>query len=432
MSSATSAPAPARFRWRPRGYLLVGAGAIFLIVAVAVRDSVLVLLAVPLLVAPVAAALVATRPSPRATLAWQSTGTSGEVRVTGELRGTPPSTTDDLTVAFERPADLIEEAPPRVEWWPGSVRFELRWRAPRPTVRVLPPPRVLWQDPIGLVERPAEGSRPGLPVERYPLDLYQLGAVRLERTRQITGRTRTHLIGTSGEYFGIRNATPNEPPRRINWRASARSGRWLANEYEVERTGDLLLLLDTRPTELGEIVDERFLGVARAAATGIAGAFLRQKSRVGYAAFGEFLEATPLSTGRTQGVRIRQAIRATRRSRVEGPSERCAVSLRRYFAPGVTTLLLSTLAGDAACDLVVHLRHRGYPVVVLNPSWRALVARRSSLSPREDALATRLAHLERRVRLATTRVYASVVDWEDLSSLGDLGNILQRPSRGRW
>jgi uncharacterized protein (DUF58 family) len=420
-----------RFRWLTRGYLLAGSGAAFLVLAISARDPVLVLIAIPLLVAPVAAALAAPRPSPSASLAWQATGESGEVRVRGEIRGSPPASTDDLTVTFQVPADLVEEAPARVEWGPGAIRFELRWRSTRPTIQTIPPPAIIWRDPIGLVERPADGRRAPLAVERYPLDLYQVGAVRLERTRLLPGRTQTRYVGTSGEFFGIRAATWDEPPRRINWRASARSGRWLANEFEIERTGDLIILIDRRPSVLGEVVDERFLGVARAAATGIAGAFLRQKARVGYATFGEFLAATPLSSGRTQGVRIRTAIRATRRSAVDGPSERCAVSFRRYFPPGVTTLLISSLGGDSACDLVVYLRRRGFPVVVLNPAWRALVARRSLLTEQEDALATRLGHLERRMRLAATRVHATVVDWEDLTSLGDLGHRLHRPVGAR-
>ncbi|MGB6501790.1 MAG: DUF58 domain-containing protein [Thermoplasmata archaeon] len=424
-------PAEHRFRWRTRGYLLAGAGAAFLVLAIAARDPVMILIAVPLLIAPVAAALAGPRPAPRAALAWQSSGDSGAIRIRGEIRGAPPSSTNDLMVTFEVPADLTEEAPARVEWFPGRIRFELKWRSPRPTIQKIPPPKILWRDPIGLVERPADGPRSSLQVERYPLDLFRLGALRLERTRLLPGKTQTRYVGSAGEFFGIRNASWNEPPRRINWRASARSGRWLANEFEIERTGDLIILIDRRPTVLGAEVDERFLGVARAAATGIAGSFLRQKARVGYATFGEFVAATPLSSGRTQGVRIRQAIRGTRRSPVEGPSERCAVSFRRYFPPGVTTLLISSLGGDAACDLVVYLRRRGFPVVVLNPSWRALLARRSSLSEREDALATRLGHLERRMRLSATRVFATVVDWEDLSSLGDLGQRLQRPVPGR-
>ncbi|HTP53841.1 MAG TPA: DUF58 domain-containing protein [Thermoplasmata archaeon] len=428
--SPGAAEAPG-FHWRTRGYLFAGAGAVFLVLAIAARDAVLVLLAVPLLVAPVASALASPRPMPRAALAWRSVGVAGEVRIVGEVKGDPPRSTDDFSLAFERPADLSEERPPRVEWWPGAVRFELRWSSPRPTVQVVPAPSIVWHDPIGLVERGATGPRAALVVERYPLDLHRLGAVRLERTRQLPGKSRTRNIGVTGEFFGIREATRNEPPRRINWRASARSGKWLANEFEVERTGDLIVLIDARPTILGEVLDERFLGVARAAATGISGAFLRQKTRLGYASFGEFLDAVPLSTGRTQGVRIRRAIRATRRGAVEGPSERCAVSLRRFYPAGVTTILLSSLGGDAACDLVVHLRHRGYPVVVLNPSWRSLVPPKTTLPPREDALSGRLAHLERQMRLVATRAYASVVDWEDLTSLGDLALLLQRPDRRR-
>ncbi|MGP8077256.1 MAG: DUF58 domain-containing protein [Thermoplasmata archaeon] len=423
-------PAP-RFRWRSRAFLLAGGGAAFLVVAVATGDPILVLIAIPLLVAPVAVALAASRPFPRVALAWQATGSGGVILIHGEFRGTPAPATDDLVLSFGVPADLTPVAPPRVEWWPGAVRFELKWHSPRPTVQPIVPPGVVWQDPIGLVERPAWGPRPPLVVERFPLDLYRLGAVRLDRTRQLPGRTQTRRIGISGEFFGIRNATPNEPPRRINWRASARSGRWLANEYEVERTGDLVLLIDTRPSVFGEGMDERFLGVARAAATGVSGAFLRQKARVGFASFGEFLEAVPLSTGRTQGYRLRQAIRATQRSAVEGPSERCGVSFRRYYPPGVTTLLISSLGGDSASELVVHLRRRGYPVVVLNPSWRALAPRSTGLAGREDALATRLGHLERRMRLAATRAHALVVDWEDLTSLADLGQTLHHPTRGR-
>ncbi len=434
MSPPPAPPPP--LVWRRRGYLLTGAGAAFLVLAVVllglgVRDPVMILVAVPLLVAPIAAAITSPRPAPTVALAWRATGGSGDVRIAGVLSVNPPSASDDLTLSFPRPSELTEVRRPRVGWFPGSVRFDLAWRSDRPVLEAVRPPAATWTDPMGVVGRPIRLATAPLIVERFPLELLKLGAVRLERTRQLPGRTRTRQIGLSGEYFGIRPAAPDEPPRRINWRASARAGTWLANEFEVERTGDLLLLIDTRPSSLGPAIDDRFLGVARAAATGVATAFLRQKARVGYASFGEFLETVPLGSGRTQSVRIRNAIRTTRRSTVVGPSERCAVSARRFYPGGVTTLLLSTLAGDDACDLVAHLKHRGYPTIVLNPSWHALAPRRPVLSSREADLATRLANLERRMRLAATRVYASVVDWEDLGSLGELAHLLSRPVRRR-
>ncbi|HTW56142.1 MAG TPA: DUF58 domain-containing protein [Thermoplasmata archaeon] len=426
-----TAPPPETFRWRSRSYLLAGAGAIFLLFAVVERDPVLVLVAVPVLVAPVAAALTAPRPTPTGDLEWQTVGSDHDVRIAGAFRTDPASAADDVTLTFVRPTSLAETAPARIEWWPGGVRFDLRWNAPRPVVERIPPPVASWRDPLGLAEEQVGGRRSELIVERYPLDLMRLGALRVDRTHVMPGRSPTRRIGATGDFFGIRQAAPNEPPRRINWRASARAGRWLANEYEVERTGELLILIDTRPTGLGPVADARFLGVARAAAIGITRAFLRQKVRVGYAEYGEFLHAVPLGSGRTQEARVRRAVLATWASTVEGPSERCAVGMRRYYPSGLSVLLLSTLGGDAAVELVFYLRRRGYPVVVLNPAWRSLLPHHQALSARAEAVALRLSQVERRMRLAAIRAYASVVDWEDLGSLGDLAYVLQQPVRRR-
>jgi uncharacterized protein (DUF58 family) len=411
--------------------LLAGAGSVFLLFALLERDPVLVLVAVPLLVVPIASALAAPRPAPSAALAWSVSGNGAEVRILGVVRGTPPGSTDDMMPTFARPSSLTETAPTRVEWWPGAIRFDLRWATARPVLERVPPPSLTWKDPLGLAEQKVGGSPRELLVQRYPLDLIRLGALRLDRTNLLPGRSPTRRVGATGDYFGIRLALPNESPRQINWKASARAGRWLANEYEVERTGELALLIDTRPSGLGVVGDARFLGVARAAAVGISRAFLQQKMRVGYAAFGEFLQAIPISTGRNQELRIQRAVLATWGSATEGPSERCAVSLRRYYPPGLNILLLSSLASDAAVELVYYLRRRGYPVLVLNPAWRALTPRDRPLPARTASLAARLNQLDRRMRLSAIRSFAAVVDWEDLASLGDLAYVLRQPVRRR-
>ncbi len=419
---------PAGFRWRSRGLLLAAGGVAYLVAAIALKDSVLILIATPLLVAPLATALLAPRPAPRAELTWEEVGPWDQVRIEGSVRGRPAAAMHDVTVALESPPDLPERPFRRVEHRAGEMRFEMRWNSPYPSVEIVPPPEVAWRDPIGLVERPVEVEGRELVAERYPLDLFRRGAVRFERSWPISGATRAHQAGTSGEFYEIRPAAPSESPRRINWWASARRGRWLANDFELERKVDVIVLVDTRPTELGEVADERFLAVARAAATSISLTFLTEKARVGYARFGEFLEAVPLSGGRMHGLRIREAIRTTRRSPVDSPSERCAYSLRRFYPPRVTTVLLSSLAGEDAFDLVAFLRRRGYPVIVLNPTWRSLLPRRTTLPPREDALAARLSHLERRMVLRATRTQATVVDWEDFSNLRDFAFWIQHPN----
>jgi|HubBroStandDraft_1064217.scaffolds.fasta_scaffold01437_11 uncharacterized protein (DUF58 family) len=417
------------FRWRARAYLLFGAGAVLLVVGIALPNPAPLLLAVPILLAPVAAAFLGPRTAPDARLEWKVEGAGTEVRITGTASVEPPTDANDLMVEFSVPPGLEETAPPEIERDPQLVRFSLRWQARDPVVTAVPVPRLAWRDPAGLVERSVRWDPPDLMVERYPPQLVDIGSVRLERTIPLPGETASRRIGASGEFFGIREATPTEPPSRINWKASARAGRLLANEYEVERTGDVLLLIDARPSSLGPATDARLLSLAVAGAYGIAESFLREKARVGLGVFGEFLQAVPLASGKTQRIRLRRALLAVRLTSEPGPSERCAIALRRYFPPGVTTILLSSLADDTTSHLVPYLRRRGFPVVVLSPSYLPTLAATRTLSDEEEELVARFAHLLRRHRLAQVWRDAPVVDWEEYWSLDGLVDLLSRPGR---
>jgi uncharacterized protein (DUF58 family) len=422
------APPPPPLRWRARAYLLVGAGTVLLLLAIAARDPIPVFVAVPLLVAPVAAGLGSPSSSRPVSLRWSDEGTGRKVELTGTLSGEASARPDDWVVEFAQPLPLPEAAPPDVARGPGGLRFRLHWTAPEPTVVRIASPSAVWRDPMGLVERPLPGERPDIVVERYPPELLRLGAIRLERTLLLPGETQSRRLGASGEFFGIRDAAPNEPPRRINWVASARAGHLVANDFQLDRSADLLILLDCRPTPLGPALDSRLLGISRAAAQGIVDSCLRAKLRVGYATFGEFAACVPLSSGRIHQARLHRAILATQRSSVEGPSERCAVSLRRFYPPSLTTLLLSPLVGESSLDLVPHLKRRGFPVVVLSPSPLPVSPQLVSIPAEDEALAARLGRLERREQLATAWLHAPVVDWDEYWSLAGLVRMLRRPA----
>jgi uncharacterized protein (DUF58 family) len=421
-------PAPrAPLRWRPRAYLLVGIGVALVFFAVGTHDPVPIFVAVPLLVAPLAAGLAAPTAALAAPLKWADEGSGPRVDLTGTLDGSPAADLEDWVVSIDPDGPLPQAAAPTVEVSRGRFQFTLHWVAPEPTLLRVSAPSIHWRDPTGLVEREVGGDRPDLLVERYPPELLRLGAIRLERTVLLPGETRSHRLGASGEFFGIREAGPTDPPSRINWKASARAGRRLANDFELDRSADLLILMDTRPTPLGPTLDDRLLGISRAGALGVANACLREKLRVAYATFGEFVDGVPLSMGRVHQLRVHEAILATRRASVEGPSERCAVSLRRLYPSQVTTLLVSPLVGDSALELVPHLRRRGFPVVVLSPSPLPLDPRLPPLMPVEERLAARLGRLERRQRLSETWFHAPVVDWEDFWSLTGLVRMLRAP-----
>ena len=428
--TAPAAPPPS-LRWTPLSHLLLATGVLLLVLGVALRAAVPIFVALPLVIAPVAAALSGPRRALPARLTWEAYGAEAEVTIRGKVQGSPGGDLRDVVVEFARPRDLVESAPPTVVRDDGTLRFELHWRAPYPTIAVVEPPEIAWLDPVGVVLRSVVGRGERLTVERYPPELLRLGAVRLDRVLALPGETRSRRVGAAGEFFGIQEAAPTDPPRRINWRATARRGRLLVNEFELDRTGDVLLLIDVRPTRLGADTDEVLLGAARAAAVGIASSFAREKARIGYASFGEFIDVVPLASGRGHRFRVHEAIRTTRPSAVAGPSERCAATLPRFFPPGVTTILISSLTGDADSDLVVHLRRRGFPTIVLSPSPAQLLATERPLAPADERLAERLERLARRQRLARVWNHAPVVDWEDFWSLGGFVRLLRGPGRRR-
>ena len=422
-----TAPASRSLRWRPLASVVLAASVVLMLAGVIARNPVPLFLALPLLLAPVAAAVLGPRSAPEVRVDLSVSGAAEEVRVEGSVVPAPDLDARDLIVEVTRPAGLTGASVPQLERTRRKVSFRVGWVAPEPTIVEIDPPSVVWRDPMGLVERETVSSAERVVVARYPPELLRIGAVRLERTTALPGETRSRRVGESGEFHGIRLARPEDPPNRINWRASARAGRPLANEYDLDKTGDILLVLDARPTPLGPKVDDHLFSIVRAAALGLSDAFLSVKARVGVGVFGEFLDVVPLATGRTQRIRIESMLRQSRLSSVAAPAERCAVSVRRHFPPGLTVVVFSSLSDDPSTDLTPYLRRRGYPVVVLSPSPAPLVASLSWLSAEDEALARRLANLVRRARIARAWQDAPVIDWDDYWSLGRFVDFVRRP-----
>ena len=429
-----SAPPPTGRRdLRAPALVAIGGGALLLVLAVVVGSPLAVFAALPLLMAPVAALSAAPTDTAVADLRWSVDGGGAEVIVRGTVRPQAPLTTERLALRIFRPPSLVEVAPPRLVRTPEEIGFTLTWRAPFPFLSTLARPEVVWRDPLGLVEVVVGMTTPALKIERFPPEASRLGTVKLPHTTPQPGEIRSRHLGAAGDFFSVRAAGPTDTPRQINWRATARTGRLLANDFYLERTGDLVLLLDLRPSSLGAERDAVLLSIACAGALGIASGFLSEKARVGVGLFDEFLTAVPLGAGRLQRYRIAQALQKARLAETPGPSERLAVSMRRYFPPGVTTVLLSPLADDEALVVVSHLRRRGYPTVVLSPSPIPLLVPPTGTGTPEDEVALRLLRLVRRHRIGEAWREGAVVDWDDYWSLGPFVRFLStppRPSRG--
>ncbi|MHB1435282.1 MAG: DUF58 domain-containing protein [Thermoplasmata archaeon] len=418
----------ARDGWSLRAVLLFAGGGILAAAAVALRDPAPLFAAVPLLVAPLVVALLLPREPLRIRAGWTTDRAGAAPTLELDWSAGPGIDPDDLHWS------LPEPRPGR--WAPGPLpdprgsgrSASFRLRLERPTVAAVPLPDFFWEDPIGIYRRTATAEGDPLVLEWYPPTLARAGNLRLHRTVPRPGEVRSRAVGPSGEFYGLREAGPLDGPRQINWRATARLGRPVANDYAVDRTGDVVLLLDLRSTPLGPDGDAQAASVVRAGALALTDLFLRERARVAVAIYREFLEATPLAAGRHQRYRIRELLIAPDPRVPDGPDERCAVSMRRHYPGGVTTILLTPLASPDPRPLVLHLRRRGFPVVILSPSPLALDHDRAGLPEAELALADRLDRLVRRETVATLWGEAPTIDWDRFDSLEPLLEFLRRPA----
>jgi uncharacterized protein (DUF58 family) len=99
--------------------------------------------------------------------------------------------------------------------------------------------------PLGLsrVHHPAGAE---LQLRVYP-DLVSARALVTRLRRDLAGhagRAARGALGLGTDFESVREYTPDDDIRQLNWRASARMGRPMSNQYRLERDRDVVCLID--------------------------------------------------------------------------------------------------------------------------------------------------------------------------------------------
>ena len=142
--------------------------------------------------------------------------------------------------------------------------------------------------PLGLV-RVSHPSGEALGVRVYP-DLVTAHALIARLRRELAGHPGKFARGPLGlgtEFESIREYTPDDDIRQLNWRATARMGRPMSNQYRVERDRDLVCLLDTGRLMSAPIGERTMLDASLDAVTMLALAADELGDRCGAIAFDE-------------------------------------------------------------------------------------------------------------------------------------------------
>ena len=142
---------------------------------------------------------------------------------------------------------MRQAAPQSVEIEPreGDGRLEASVTARRRGRHVLPPVAARATGPLGLARWDHKGdSHADLRV--FP-DMHMARRLALAVARgrfRDQGVTARGPLGLGTEFELIREYQPDDDIRQVNWRATARLGRPMSNQYRLEQDRDLLLLID--------------------------------------------------------------------------------------------------------------------------------------------------------------------------------------------
>ena len=248
---------------------------------------------------------------------------------------------------------------------------------------------------------------PGLVRHRVRLDgaqairiLPDLGALEnaddlAVRARSIdVGLRRLRRRGAGTEFESLREYNAGDAFRDIDWKATARRGRVMVAQYEVERSQQVIVAIDAGRLMAARLGDRRKLDYAVGAALGIAGLARRAADRVGVHAFAATTRATVRpAAGPAAAAAIVEALADVEPQLDESDYERAALELRRTYHKRSLIVVFTDLFDPVASSSVLAslgLLVRRHLVLVALMNDAALVDALAA-EPRDVATAYRAA-----------------------------------------
>jgi uncharacterized protein (DUF58 family) len=237
-----------------------------------------------------------------------------------------------------------------------------------------------WRSTLGLLLRQATFAA-SAPVKVYPnlVDVrkYDL-LLRRNRLWEI-GLRSTRLLGRGSEFERLRDYSPDDDYRRINWQATARRGKPISVEFETERSQTVIALLDTGRMMRSPVGDVAKLDYAINAVLLLAYVAAQKGDRVGLLAFDDAPHTwvAPRS-GKAQFHRLLAQLYAVESQPVEPDYTAAVAYVATKQAKRSLVLLFSDLTGalytQTLAAQLAHLqrRHLVLLVTLRDPTVQAL------------------------------------------------------------
>lgn len=394
----------------PRLAAYAGLAAIGLVVGIAAGRIELVALAAPFALAAALGAAGRRDPAVAGTLTLdRERALEGEeVRARIQLAGGVGAGRVDVLLGL--PEELSSTGTPRGVR-PGAAPVDVLVRCERWGAFGIGPVLIRARDALGFHVWEGElGARQSLRV--YPsVETLQALLEPLE-TQVYVGNQVARTRGDGIEFADIREWTPGDRLRRVNWRASARRGDLWVNDQHPERNTDIVLFLDA-------FTDVRLrtrgtLDLTVRAAASLAHRYLQRKDRVGLVTFGGYLSWLLPASGTRQLYRIVDSLLQLD-VQMSFAMKNIDVLPPRTLPAKALVLAITPLLDPRSTAALIDLRARGYDLVAVEVSPVPFV------QPHDDELSQLSYRLWRLSRDALRRRYeragVPVVAWTDGQAL---------------
>ncbi|HET9324245.1 MAG TPA: DUF58 domain-containing protein [Gaiellaceae bacterium] len=352
----------------PKLTAYAGLAAFGLLAAVALGRPELAVLAAPFALVPALGLTLARVPSFRAwsTIEAERTVEGGEVPFELELRSESGLLHVEVAAVLPPGAHVAEAPHPALVRLGARQSVELDWRivCGRWGAYTLGEAVVRCTDPLALFvyEQRLGDARP---LKVYPSAERLRAALRPLSTQPSAGNQVARERGDGIEFADLRPFVHGDRLRRVNWRATARSGELWVNELHPERNTDVVLFLDTFVE--ARRGDAGTLDLAVRAAATLAEQYLAHRDRVGLVVFGGILNWLTPATGIVQRYRIVDAL-LDAEIMLSYAWKDIDVVPRRTLPPQALVVALSPLLDERALAALADLRRRGFDVAVIEIS----------------------------------------------------------------
>lgn len=222
------------------------------------------------------------------------------------------------------------------------------------------------------------------------------------------GNISSSSIGPGKEFFCLREYVSGDELRKINWKATARRDRMIVNDYESERSGDVVIVLDARTSMSNVAQRQKMADLEVDAAASLMSYFLRRRDRVGVLVLGDAMDVVPLGYGKRHFYRAMDRLLAVQPGNLRQANFLGAV-MERYFPTSSLVIALTPLEDKRFVSSLVSLGSKGHDVFVLSLDTFLL-------EQTEDRAVQEVAELMHRLRrqdmLAGLGRHCRAVDWD--------------------